>query len=81
MNLSHGDEDTKRRYIDIIHKLDSSKTIILDTRGPEIRTKNKDELVYSDDEEIIINFAEFFKYPVELDTLLMDYPNMQAIPV
>jgi pyruvate kinase len=48
MNLSHGDEDTKRRYIDIIHKLDSSKTIILDTRGPEIRTKNKDELVYSE---------------------------------
>lgn len=81
MNLSHGDEDTKRRYIDIIHKLDSSKTIILDTRGPEIRTKNKDELVYSEWDEIIIEFAEFFKYPEEIDTMLMDYPNMKIVPV
>lgn len=81
MNLSHGDEDTKKRYIDIILKLDSSKTVMLDTRGPEIRTKNKDELVYSDGEMIIIEYAEFFKYPEVLDTLLMDYPNMAAVPV
>jgi pyruvate kinase len=46
INLSHGDEETKRKYIDIILKLDSSKTVMLDLRGPEIRTKNKEDLVF-----------------------------------
>jgi pyruvate kinase len=41
INLSHGDEDVKKRYVEIIHKLDNGKSILLDTTGPEIRTKNK----------------------------------------
>lgn len=32
INLSHGDEDVKKKYIDMVVKLDSSKTILLDTK-------------------------------------------------
>lgn len=79
INLSHGDEETKRKYIDIILKLDSSKTIILDLRWPEIRTKNKEDLTFSKDQRIEIAYSEFFQNNIE--QLLIDYPNIQRIPI
>lgn len=77
INLSHGDEESKRKYIDTILKLDSSKTIMLDTKGPEIRTRNKDEMILKKDDTIQIRYAEFFKQ--EDDILFIDYPNMQRL--
>ena len=79
INLSHGDEETKRKYIDIILKLDSSKTVMLDLRGPEIRTKNKEDLVFKTWQKITIAYSEFFQN--NPDQLLIDYPNLQRIPV
>lgn len=79
INLSQGDEETKRKYIDIILKLDSSKTVMLDLRWPEIRTKNKDDMTFTKDQTIEIAYSEFFQ---NNDTqLLIDYPNIQRIPV
>ena len=79
INLSHGDEETKRKYIDIILKLDSSKTIILDMRWPEIRTKNKDMIKLKKGQTITIGYSEYFQD--EEDQLLIDYPNPHRIPV
>lgn len=79
INLSHGDEETKRKYIDTILKLDSSKTIMLDTRGPEIRTRNKDENIFKKNQILTIKYAEFFKHADDDDTLFIDYPNMYRI--
>lgn len=77
INLSHGDEETKKKYIDTILKLDSSKTVMLDTRGPEIRTRNKDEMTLKKNQKITVAFAEFFKQ--ETWTLFIDYPNIHRI--
>jgi pyruvate kinase len=77
INLSHGDEDTKKKYIDMVVKLDSSKSIMLDTKGPEIRTRNKEEMTLKKNQEISIAYAEFFKH--EENTLFIDYPNIHNI--
>lgn len=77
INLAHGDEDTKKKYIDMVVKLDSSKTILLDTKWPEIRTRSKYELEYTNNQEVTIKFAEFFKE--EDDTIFIDYPYIEDI--
>lgn len=77
INLSHGDEDTKKKYINMVVKLDSSKSILLDTKWPEIRTRNKEETTLKKNQEIIITYAEFFKD--EPNTLFIDYPNLHNI--
>lgn len=42
INLSHMTEELLTKYIGYIQKLDASKAILLDTRGPEVRTKNEE---------------------------------------
>lgn len=79
INLSHGDEETKRKHIDIILKLDSSKTIILDLRWPEIRTKNKELITLKKGQVITIWYSEYFQE--EGKNLLIDYPNPLRIPI
>lgn len=79
INLSHWDEEMKRKYINTILKLDSSKTIMLDTKGPEIRTRNKDEVILKKKKEVTIQYAEFFKHTEEDNVLYIDYPNMYRI--
>ncbi len=78
INLSHWDEETKKKYINMIIKLDSSKTIILDTRWPEVRTRNKEELILKKNQELPIEHAEFFKDDDE--KLYIDYIQTENIP-
>jgi pyruvate kinase len=78
INLSHGDEEVKKRYVDIINKLDNSKSVLLDTRGPEIRTKNKFEIECKLGKTMYLKYAEFFKE--EEDTIFVDYANLENIP-
>ena len=40
ITLSKGYDDNNKKYIDTLMKLDNSKTIILETRGIDIRVKN-----------------------------------------
>ena len=40
ITLSQGYDDNHRKYIETILKLDNSKTIMLETRGNDIRAKN-----------------------------------------
>ena len=79
INLWHGDEDTKKKYINMVVKLDSSKTILLDTKGPEIRTRNKEELFLEEGEDIIVEFSESFKDSD--DILYIDYHKTDDLPV
>lgn len=79
INLSHGDEEVKKRYVDIINKLDNSKSILLDTKGPEIRTKNKFEIEYTVGSTVFLKYAEFFKE--EENTIFIDYVNLENIPL
>lgn len=78
INLSHGDEDTKKKYIDMVLKLDSSKSIMLDTRGPEVRTRNKEEIYLEQGQIVNIEHAEFFKD--SMDVLYIDYGQAENIP-
>jgi pyruvate kinase len=50
---------------------------MLDTRGPEIRTRNKEELLLKKNKKLTIRYAEFFKQ--EDDVLFIDYPNLPRI--
>ena len=77
INLSHGDEDTKKKYINMVVKLDSSKTIMLDTKGPEIKTRNKEEMTVEIGDELTIAYAEFFKE--EEATLFLDYEQLGEV--
>ncbi len=77
INLSHGDEEAKKKYIDMILKLDSSKTIMLDTKGPEVRVRNKDEVTLKKNQKIKVCYAEFFKQ--QDGVLFIDYPNIHTI--
>lgn len=40
ITLSKGYDDNNKKYIDTLMKLDNSKTIILETKGIDIRVKN-----------------------------------------
>jgi len=40
ITLSKGYDDNNKKYIDTLMKLDNSKTILLETKGIDIRVKN-----------------------------------------
>jgi len=61
----------------MILKLDSSKTIMLDTKGPEVRVRNKDEVTLKKNQKIKVCYAEFFKQ--QDGVLFIDYPNIHTI--
>jgi len=84
MNFSHKDYEEKKRVIDIVHTLnkeDKTKlSLLLDNKGPEIRTGKKETKIdYSLYEEIKItinpnNVGErdiFCDYPFLLEDLLV----------
>ncbi len=58
INLSHVKETTLERYIEIIQKADSSKTILLDTKWAEIRTKNKENVVIPKWYTLILSYED-----------------------
>lgn len=79
INLSHGDDDTRKKYVDMVVKLDSSKSIMLDTKWPEIRTRNRDETVFKKWKKVKILYAEFFRQ--EKNTIFIDYRNLDHVTI
>lgn len=77
INLSHGFEDQKKKYIDTILKLDNSKTIILETKGAEIRSKNVDTLKLKKNDAIRIEYSEY--QDEEKGKLFIDYPEIADV--
>lgn len=77
INLSHGFDDQKKKYIDTILKLDNSKTIILETKGAEIRSKNVDPLKLKKNDQIKIEYSEY--QDEQKGTLFLDYPELHDV--
>ncbi len=79
LSLSNGYDDSKRKFVDTIMKLDNSKTIMLELKWPEIRTKNHNTLVASLNQEIKVGFSEFFE---DQDGMLFtDFLDIESLPI
>ena len=59
ITLSHGFDDNNKKYIDTLMKLDNSKTIILETRGQNIRVKNTSDVKVTKGQKITIDYSEY----------------------
>ncbi len=77
INLSHGFDDQKKKYIDTILKLDNSKTIILETKGAEIRSKNVDNVKAKKGDQLRIEYSEY--QDEEKGKLFIDYPEIHDV--
>lgn len=59
ISLSGGFDDNNKKYIDTIMKLDNSKTILLETRGADIRVKNVVDIKVKARQNIEIDYSEY----------------------
>ena len=59
ISLWGGFDDNNKKYIDTLMKLDNSKTIMLETRGNDVRIKNVLDITLKDKQEIEIEFSEY----------------------
>lgn len=59
ISLSGGFDDNNKKYIDTIMKLDNSKTIMMETRGADIRVKNVVNIKVKDKQKLEIEYSEY----------------------
>ena len=59
ISLSGGFDDNNKKYIDTIMKLDNSKTIMMETRGSDIRVKNVMDIKVKAKQKIEIEYSEY----------------------
>ena len=78
INLSHGFIDHHKKYIDTILKLDNSKTIMLETKWAEIRSKNVHSITLKKNDKIVIDFSEYQEE--EKGKLFIDYTDLFDVP-
>ena len=74
ITLSKGYDDNNKKYIDTLMKLDNSKTVILETKGIDIRIKNTWDLAVKKWDKWT---AEYSEYAQEGNTkIYIDYPQL-----
>ncbi len=77
--LSGWFDDNNKKYIDTIMKLDNSKTIILETRGEDIRVKNVVNIKLKAKQKIELDYSE---YAQEHDKkIFIDAPFLQDLEI
>lgn len=59
ISLSWGFDDNNKKYIDTIMKLDNSKTVMLETRGADIRVKNVVNIKVKDKQKLEMEYSEY----------------------
>ena len=59
ISLSGGFDDNNKKYIDTIMKLDNSKTIMMETRGSDIRVKNVMDIKLKARQNMEIDYSEY----------------------
>ncbi len=59
ISLSQWFDDNNKKYIDTIMKLDNSKTVMLETRGTDIRVKNVLNVKVKEKWSIFIEYSEY----------------------
>ncbi len=77
INFSHGWISSLEKYVNIIRKIDASKAIMLDTKWPEIRVKNKNNLNLKKKKKISIQFSD--KVVNSDEVLYIDYPFIEDL--
>lgn len=77
INLSHGFDEQKKKYIDTILKLDNSKTIVLETKGAEIRAKSVEAIKLKKNDTIRVEYSEY--QDEEKGKLFIDYPEIADV--
>lgn len=59
ISLSKGFDDNNKKYIDTLMKLDNSKTIVLETKGIELRIKNTGNIPVKKGDKWILEYSEY----------------------
>ncbi|NOZ43897.1 MAG: hypothetical protein GXP45_01910 [bacterium] len=78
ITLSQGFDDNHRKYIETILKLDNSKSIMLETRGNDIRVKNIYEMKVKKGQKIIVDYSEYAQEGIK--KIYIDYPYLGDLP-
>lgn len=80
INLSHGDRRSQAAYIQAIRDLDANFPIILDTKGPEIRTEKMPHgaVQVANGSEWRLVYSPFKQEP---STITVDYPHLRDVDV
>lgn len=77
ITLSKGYDDNNKKYIDTLMKLDNSKTILLETKGIDLRIKNTNNIKVKVGDRWTLEYSE---YAQEWDTkIYIDYPALGEI--
>ena len=79
ITLSGGFDDNNKKYIDTIMKLDNSKTILLETRGADIRVKNVVDIKVKEKQKIEIDYSEYAQEHEK--KLFLDAPFLHELKV
>ena len=74
ITLSKGYDDNNKKYIDTIMKLDNSKTIILETKGIDIRMKNTCNFPIKKGEKWTMEYSEYAQEGTS--KIYIDYPAL-----
>lgn len=79
ITLSYGFDDNNKKYIDTLMKLDNSKTIVIETKGNEVRVKNTVDIPVKKGQKITIDYSE---YTQDGDKkIYIDYAHLDKLPV
>lgn len=74
ITLSKGFDDNNKKYIDTLMKLDNSKTILLETKGIDLRIKNTGNIPVKKGDKWTLEYSE---YAQDSDTkIYIDYPDL-----
>ncbi|MFA7284658.1 MAG: pyruvate kinase [Candidatus Absconditabacterales bacterium] len=77
IKLASAYDDSKTKYVQMISKLDSGKSVMLELKGPEVRVKNLNSIKIKKGETVEVLYGDFFE-----DTqtqLLIDYSMMADV--
>ena len=79
ITLSRGFDDNNKKYIDTLMKLDNSKTVILETKGNEVRIKNIWNFAIKEWQKVVVEYSEYTQE--NQNKIYIDYPNMNQISI
>jgi pyruvate kinase len=79
ITLSYGFDDNNKKYIETLMKLDNSKTIILETKGNEVRVKNTVDIPIKKGDKITIDYSEYTQD--SNNKIYIDYAHLDKLPI
>lgn len=77
IKLSSAYDDSKTKYVQMVSKLDSGKSVMLELKGPEIRVKNINPLKLTKGNTIEVLYGDYFEDNQQ--QLLIDYSMMADV--